>query len=76
MKRLIVLALILNALPAMSAAQVPVYGYRVVNSWPHDPTAFTQGLAYRDGFLYEGTGRNGESRLLKRTLEKTDPLLS
>jgi glutaminyl-peptide cyclotransferase len=37
--------------------------------FPHDPAAFTQGLAYRDGFLYEGTGRNGESSLRKVRLE-------
>ncbi len=35
---------------------VPVYGYRVVNSYPHDCTAFTEGLIYDNGTLYEGTG--------------------
>ncbi|MBX9616996.1 MAG: glutaminyl-peptide cyclotransferase [Caulobacteraceae bacterium] len=33
------------------------YGYEVVASWPHDPTAFTQGLEYVDGVLLESTGR-------------------
>jgi glutamine cyclotransferase len=37
------------------------YGYRVVKTYPHDRNAFTQGLEYRDGFLYEGTGVVGRS---------------
>jgi glutamine cyclotransferase len=37
--------------------------------FPHDTSAYTQGLAYRDGFLYEGTGRNGQSSLRKVRLE-------
>jgi len=39
----------------------PVYSYRVVKSYPHDPQAFTQGLVYRDGRLYESTGLRGQS---------------
>ena len=41
------------------------YTFAVVNVFPHDTSAYTQGLAYRDGFLYEGTGRNGQSSLRK-----------
>ena len=41
------------------------YGYRVVKTFPHDRTAFTQGLEYREGFLYEGTGKVGNSSLRK-----------
>ena len=41
------------------------YSYRVVKTYPHDRTAFTQGLEYRDGFLYEGTGLTGRSSLRK-----------
>ena len=41
------------------------YGYRVVKTYPHDRTAFTQGLEYRDGFFYEGTGLAGRSSLRK-----------
>ena len=44
-------------------------GYRVVKAYPHDPDAYTQGLIYRGGFLYESTGRNGQSTLRKVTLE-------
>ena len=35
-------------------------GYRIVHAYPHDPDAFTQGLVYLDGHLYESTGRNGK----------------
>ena len=52
---------------AQSAA--PVDGYRVVNVYPHDPEAYTQGLLYRDGFLFESTGLNGRSSLRKVKLE-------
>jgi glutaminyl-peptide cyclotransferase len=45
------------------------YGYRVVKTYPHDRTAFTQGLEFRDGFLYEGTGLVGRSSLRKVNLE-------
>jgi glutamine cyclotransferase len=47
----------------------PVYGYRVVRVYPHDRQAFTQGLIWCDGFLYEGTGLNGASSLRKVCLE-------
>lgn len=39
------------------AVRPPVYGYEVVRTFPHDPTAFTQGLVIRDGVLLESTGR-------------------
>jgi glutamine cyclotransferase len=41
----------------------PLYTYQVVNKYPHDPTAFTQGLVFHNGLLYEGTGLYGESSL-------------
>lgn len=47
---------------------VPVYGYQVLKVFPHDPTAFTQGLEYRGGFLYEGTGLHGHSSLRREDL--------
>jgi glutamine cyclotransferase len=45
--------------------EAPTYTYRIVNTYPHDPQAFTQGLFYADGVLYEGTGRRGRSSLRK-----------
>lgn len=57
-----------------SQAKTPVYGYTVVNSYPHDPQAFTQGLIFRDGVLYESTGLNGQSTLRKVRLETGEVL--
>jgi glutamine cyclotransferase len=45
------------------------YGYHVVNAYPHDPEAYTQGLQYADGWLYEGTGNYGHSSLRRVALE-------
>ena len=41
------------------------YGYRIKNVFPHDPGAYTQGLVYHNGWLYEGTGKRGRSSLRK-----------
>ena len=53
---------------------IPVYGYDLINTFPHDPNAFTQGLVYHNGFLYEGTGLNGASSLRKVVLETGEVL--
>ncbi len=45
------------------------YAYKVVNTYPHDQNAFTQGLVFEDGFLYEGTGLYGSSTLRRKELE-------
>ena len=50
-------------------AQTPEYGYQVIHAYPHDPNAFTQGLEYRAGFLYESTGLKGRSTVRKVQLE-------
>jgi glutamine cyclotransferase len=55
-------------------SRTPVSGYRVVHTYPHDPGAFTQGLVYRDGVLYEGTGLNGRSSIRKVKLENGEVL--
>lgn len=39
--------------------------YEVVKVYPHDPKAYTQGLIYQDGYMYEGTGQYGESSIRK-----------
>src|SRR6266508_4500886 len=49
--------------PARS--RVPVSGYTIKHVYPHDSRAFTQGIEYRDGVLFEGTGLNGQSTLRK-----------
>jgi glutaminyl-peptide cyclotransferase len=59
-------------------AAIPLYGFMVKNTYPHDPQAFTQGLSIRDGYLYETTGMNGRSSLRKvelasgKVLQKKD----
>ena len=47
------------ALPA--TAEVPVQGYMVVHEYPHDRHAFTEGLFYRDGLMFESTGKDPSS---------------
>jgi glutamine cyclotransferase len=49
--------------------RAPQYDFQIVNVYPHDPGAFTQGLIFRDGFLFESTGLNGQSSLRKVRLE-------
>jgi glutaminyl-peptide cyclotransferase len=51
------------------ADSAPVLGYRVVASYPHDPSAFTQGLIFIDGKLYESTGHYGRSTVRRVDLE-------
>ncbi len=46
-----------------------VMSYSIVNVFPHDPGAFTQGLEFRDGYLYESTGQYGASELRKTEIE-------
>jgi len=50
-------------LPPLSTSRpaLPVFKVKVIETYPHDYEAFTQGLIYRDGFLYESTGLNGKS---------------
>lgn len=54
-----------NTTTAKTNEPVPVYTYEIVKSYPHDGKAFTQGLIFRDGVLYESTGEYGESTLRK-----------
>jgi glutamine cyclotransferase len=74
MKRFLPILPVLALLPQTplvppSSSHVPVYKYTIVHSYPHDPGAFTEGLEYRDGFLYESTGLNGKSSIRKVKLE-------
>ena len=54
-----------NSLQSRISSAVPVMSYRIVNTYPHDPEAFTQGLVFADDILYEGTGLRGQSTLRK-----------
>ena len=51
-----------------------LYGYQIVHVYPHDPKAFTQGLQYVDGVLYEGTGQHGQSSIRRVKLETGEVL--
>src|ERR1051326_6052928 len=55
--------------PTTEAGGVPEYTYEVVHVYPHDRGAFTEGLFFLDGYLYEGTGEYGESSIRKVKLE-------
>lgn len=75
-----VLMAALACVPANVAQRrpAPVQGYTIVATFPHDPTAFTQGLVFADGELYESTGLQGESTLRRvdirtgKTLQRLD----
>lgn len=62
--------------PSPTPAPPPDYTFEIVNTFPHDPTAFTQGLVYHEGGLYEGTGRWGESTLREVALQSGTVLRS
>ncbi|NLW55741.1 MAG: glutaminyl-peptide cyclotransferase [Firmicutes bacterium] len=73
---LLAVLIIIQTLPASVLAYVndplpspPVYSYRIINCFPHDPDAFTQGLIYYAGYFYEGTGLYGHSSLRKVKLQ-------
>jgi glutaminyl-peptide cyclotransferase len=60
--------------PATQASGVPEYTYQIVHTYPHDSTAYTQGLVFHDGLLYEGTGLEGRSSIRKVKLETGEVL--
>jgi glutamine cyclotransferase len=60
--------------PLPTPAVVGQYGYQIVAAYPHDPEAFTQGLVYDDGVLYESTGLNGRSSLRRVNLQTGEVL--
>jgi glutamine cyclotransferase len=75
---ILVLALALSCFQCQTGAKgpepaangpVPRYGYQIVNIWPHDSNAFTQGLILSDGKLLESTGQEGFSSLRRVELE-------
>ncbi len=62
----VLLVLFFLALAGSTKAKPPssdIESYQIIRSYPHDPRAFTQGLLYVDGHLYEGTGLNGRSSI-------------
>lgn len=77
---MVLLAFVLACAPATVAQRrpAPVQSYKVIATFPHDTTAFTQGLVFADGELFESTGLNGESTLRRvdlttgKTLQRID----
>jgi len=59
---------------SQKTGQIPILGVRVVRAYPHDPHAFTQGLEYYGGYLYESTGIAGQSTLRKVLLRSGEVL--
>src|ERR1700733_2701914 len=57
------------AWPGLANATVPVYGYDIVHTYPHDTSAFTEGLFYLNGYLYESTGLEQHSSIRMVRLE-------
>ena len=58
-----------NPEPSTNSNLISLYTYKVVNTYPHDRSAFTEGLVFEDGVLYEGTGLHGYSNLRRVKLE-------
>ncbi len=54
---------------AAGSTRASVWRHEIVRTYPHDPEAFTQGLVFRDGALYESTGLNGKSSLRRVALD-------
>ncbi len=66
----LLLALLATQVPTAAAyAATPVYTYQVVRTFPHDVGAFTEGLFYEDGVLWESTGLPGHSFVRKEALD-------
>ncbi|MBA6156458.1 glutaminyl-peptide cyclotransferase [Tenacibaculum sp. S7007] len=63
-----------NSIEILAKEAPAVYSYKIVNTFPHDKDAYTQGLEYKDGFLYETTGRRGQSTLRKVDLKTGEVL--
>jgi glutamine cyclotransferase len=64
----------LKTIKVISDIKTKIYGYKVVNNYPHQKDYYTQGLEYYNGFFYEGTGEYGKSRL-EKTVIKTGQAL-
>lgn len=63
-----------NSFEILADKTPEVYSYEIVNSYPHDTKAYTQGLEYFKGFLYETTGRRGQSTLRKVNIKTGEVL--
>ena len=65
MRRALLLPLLLLLLPSAPAqTPTPIYGYKVVATFPHATSSYTEGFFYLNGHFYEGTGLKGHSQIL------------
>lgn len=58
-----------NSIEVLSNIEPSIYRYKLINTYPHDKTSYTQGLEFYNGFLYETTGKKGKSVLRKIALK-------
>jgi glutamine cyclotransferase len=63
LKKLLI-AVTIMMVPAIAGAAAPVYGYKVVEVYPHSTSSYTEGFFYLNGLFYEGTGLKGHSQVL------------
>jgi len=63
-----------NRIYFLAATKPSIYTYKLINSFPHSANAFTQGLEYKNGFLYESTGQKGASSIRKTDLKTGEVL--
>ncbi|WP_139958653.1 glutaminyl-peptide cyclotransferase [Flavicella sediminum] len=54
-----------NAIYFLADKKPIIYDFKLINTFPHDAKAFTQGFEYHNGFLYESTGQKGQSSIRK-----------
>ncbi|MEI6865877.1 glutaminyl-peptide cyclotransferase [Flavicella sp.] len=65
---------LINNIYFLASQKPTIYTFKVINTFPHNTNAFTQGLEYRNGFLYESTGQKGESSIRKTALKTGEVL--
>lgn len=63
-----------SCMASKTAEKTAIYRYKIVETYPHDRRAFTQGLVFEDGVLYESAGLYGDSTLRKVELESGEIL--
>ena len=63
--RRLALALLALLAPVAARAELPTVAVKVIRTYPHDPRAFTEGLFWHAGFLYESTGEPGRAFIRK-----------
>ncbi|MBN2271098.1 MAG: glutaminyl-peptide cyclotransferase [Sedimentisphaerales bacterium] len=73
---ILAVALAVSCSDSPSSDAAPALSYKIIATYPHDTSAFTQGLVYDDAFLYESTGGYGQSSLRKVDLESGEILQS